>query len=41
MSSSKPFRKRAAGMFDADVYKKRGMVEGIFGRVGRGSPVAV
>ncbi len=31
ISSSKPFRKRAAGMFGAGVYKKRGMIEGIFG----------
>ncbi len=31
ISSSKPFRKRAAGLFDADIYKKRGMIEGIFG----------
>ena len=27
----KPYRRRAAGEFDPDLYKRRGMVEAIFG----------
>ncbi len=31
VNRTKKFRKKAAGLFDGEIYKKRGMIEGIFG----------